>query len=144
MEEKTIDRAKLKSYGLTKKEINMLINDYMPLPEENWVDLNRGIHIRYIHKTMGFRYGGYFVAFKFGENGAREKLLLENYKGGNRSHPGYKFYSVQVSNINVIFKQIAPYSNYELGLLQGELNTALGKIADLERRVEGLAKKINN
>lgn len=131
------------NYGLSKSDIELLLGDYILIPKNNICDLNKGIHIRYMHKTLGFRYGGYFLNFIKDDEGNILKIMLENYQGGNRSQTGYKFYTVLLSNIRAIYKKIAPYSNYELGILQRQMAKSEKKISDLESTVKSLKKRIS-
>ena len=133
-----------------KDEVKDLLVGYINIQPNQWGDLDKGTHIRYIRTNGKFVRGGFVVGYtNIGEDRA---LNIEN--GFNAASPGYAFWTIRLNLIKALFaKEKAPdkpqperplintFSLTSNAEVIEWMNKATKTINALSKRVEALENK---
>lgn len=135
----------------SKDEVKDLLVGYTSVQPNNWGDLEKGTHIRYIRTNGKFVRGGFVVGYT--NVGDDKAINLEN--GFNTASAGYTFWTIRLNLVKAIFAKDRPadkppperplintFSLTTNAEVIEWMNKATKTINSLSKRVEALENKM--
>lgn len=139
---------------LTPDEIREQLKDYVLVPKEQWDNIGKGIHVRYIDTNNKYHQGAY-VNCAYSKND-KKYFQLENRRYAKRNAAGHFTWPLEYEKIKFLYKRQAPTSSVETNLIRKELSSKSHEIEslreeifnesnaryELERKVNALAEEL--
>lgn len=135
-------KYKKKSYKAN--EIKEMLNNYINVNDNEWMNLPEKTHIRYLGKDGYFRIGGYIIGnyFDATTNERKFKLTTDIYRPSNNINN--IIWVVKHNNIKKIWKRLKVDSKEVINKLEKKIEESEKKIELLEKMVESHKIEIIN